>query len=676
MLRALGISRNAKEHIASSAQDRIVIINESIEVEYALAAMDAVLDGQLDEANTLLDREDSVFNRIATGVLHFIEATVGFEPEAIQQAITSLAASESYASKMKSQAQKTGLITSAFRPGAEYEMAELESSLLGAISMLLTESKIEILKALYRIRKTYLALEELRKHVNNVDKANSKPGDTADISSKSSAESRRNSTTSTEPRTGTDKVAWEKFTSIHNQRTARSSTPTTDITPSDTIEEYLRSGVETMSGLLHLILSSVPPNIARLLSVVGLHGDREVAMDLLWTSSTGYHNIHGSLALIALIMFFDGQLMYKDIKLSQEEEDVISDKYATVKKGKTTAQLTPRELQRTKERLLVALEEQRTYYPHGVLWLLQQGRLVTHDDLARGVRILESDECGPNQMRQVEGLLMFDRTLFLLTLNKLEEAADEFIKLMDVSTWSHPLYMYMAGACYLELYRASDNKESEEAKAYKDKARTYFSRAPKVGGKKKVLGRKMPFDTFVLRKVEAMQKAAAKYGLDVVDAVGPSPVYEALYFWNGPSRMEPETAACCCERLKYSKNALLAESPKDKFTRELLESIYMRRAGMEKEGFEKIQNLVQEVVKGDIANGKKVTYTAQGEPWAGAAALYERAIYEWTEFGQSHAKQVRRWLTLSKDWSEDYELSTRINMKITSAEDRLDIYRL
>lgn len=692
MLRALGLKSNAKSHVATTPRDHARIAEDGLELEYALIAMDAVLDGQLDEAETFLKRPDCVFNRIATGVLHFIQATVSFEPEAIQLAVSSLSASESLASKAKNHAHKEALITSRFRPGCEFEMAELESALLGAISMLLTESKFDIVKALYKIRKTYLSLEELRKHIaeKNATSTHSSsthsnsPSRASSISTRSANSSKTaNSTVNSSSTNATGanaaETVLEEFSRIHALRTARSNDLSSKTaTPTDTIEEYICSGVSTMSGLLHLILSSVPPNIARLLSVAGLSGDRDVALNLLWTSAKSYRNIHGSLALIALIMFFDSQLQYADIVLSEAEEIEISKNAVKTGKQKKTAQMTPIELRETKQKLLVALQEQRTYYPHGVLWLLLQGRLVTHDDVAKGVAILESDECGPNQMRQVEGLLMFDHTLFLLVLNRLQKASNEFINLMDVSTWSHPLYMYMAGACQLEQFRACDDKGSPEALAFRDKAREYFKKAPHVGGKKKVLGRKMPFDTFVQRKMENMQKVADKYKLDLVDAVGPSPVYEALYFWNGPSRMDLETAKDCVNRLQYSANAPLPESDDDKFTRELLQAVYMRRAGMQKEGFVLIEKLASQVVSGDVAGtgNKRVSYTERGEPWAGAACLYERAVYEWWEFGKSHVSQVQRWLKLSSSWSDDYELSTRINMKITLAEDRLDIYRL
>lgn len=671
MLRSFGFGgKKSAPHKPSNAEENKLLADEGVELERALIAMDAVLDGQIDYATKLTTHDDKVYTKIATGVLRFIEATVSFETDAIMKAVDALSISESAANSMKNAAQSANVITTRYRPGAEFELVEYESSLLAAISMLLTEGKLEILKALYKIRKTYLALEELRKHIYSVN-PNVREG------------------VAETPSVVPQGVSLGEFEELHRQRTERLSVPSAG-SPSSTIEEYIQSGVDSMCGLLHLILSSVPPTIQKLLSVVGLSGDRETSLEMLWRSSSTYRNIHGSLALIALIMFFDSQLQYKDIQLSPEDELAISKKFddernslATVQSsknnsfvGKTTERLTPKELRDTESRLLVDLRNQREYYPHGVLWLLQQGRLIAHKNLLNGVNILESDECGPNQMRQVEGLLMFDRTMFLLSLDRLEKASEDFIKLKDVSSWSHPLYMYLSAACQLELYRRSEDQASPEALKHKKLATERFEKALTVGGKKKVLGRKMPFDGYVIRKVEGFKSVAARKKVDLVDAITTSPFYEALYFWNGNARMSPELSEAAYKNLLYSVSdrAKVSESEEDKFTRQVLEAAYLRGTEQKEKGYELAEKLAKMVSPTETA-GKKNCH-ALGEPWAGPAALYERAIYEWVKYGPDHARRVRKFLALCSDWDGDYELSTRIGMKVTGANDRLGIYRL
>lgn len=60
------------------------------------------------------------------------------------------------------------------------------------------------------------------------------------------------------------------------------------------------------------------------------------------------------------------------------------------------------------------------------------------------------------------------------------------------------------------------------------------------------------------------------------------------------------------------------------------------------------------------------------DPWMPPSALYERAMFEWVMHGPKGTETVREWLHLAEKWSDDYELSTRVGMKIKSAFERLD----
>lgn len=645
-------------HEPSSKEELDTVLAEGISLERALHAMDMVMDGQMDEAEKLLG-EESVFHKVAAGVLYFLEAVAGFEPEAVRKAISTLSVAESAASKAKDLAVTRGVKTSSFRPGAEYEMVLIESNLLTAVSMFLSESVFDALKALYKLRKTYGALEDIRKHITDTSTGQSFEPLWSGYS-------------------GTD---MERFRKVYANRTEVDIAEAVNAFPQTSMDEYIISGVETCSGLMHVVLSSIPPNLIRLLSVVGFKGDRELGLGLLWRVTGTYTNIHSSLSLIALLLFFDGPLNYKDIQLPAEEERAIDEKYGSSKKAPvavTTARMTPGQLKQTKERLKEALTRTRTHYPRGLLWQLQWGRMIAVEDLAEGTAILESDECGPSQIVQIEALLVFDRINMYLPLHRFEDAARDYIRLLDISTWSHALYYYMAAGCHLEMYRKLG--EGPEAEAHKAKVNEYLEKAPaKVVGARTLMGKTMPFDHFVVRKVKQIQATAKKHGVCLADAVGTSLILEAGYFWYAHARTPAELIPESLKMLEYSASskAKVPEDEDNQFTRELLTSIYLRLQGKPEEGFKRLEKLLPRVITpATNPPPSKVSYHAVQEPWAGPAVLYERAMFEWTQNGRKGAPQVRQWIKLLTQWDGDYELSTRINIRATAATDRLDIYRL
>lgn len=657
-------SKKGKEHQPENIEDLQDVVQEGIELEYGLLAMDEVMDGQVAAAKEHQANMDNVFSRIAAGVLAFLEATVSFELENVRNAISTLSAAEDAAKKARDAAIQAGLRTSSFRPGAEYDLVSAEAGLMGAVSMFLSESIIDAAKALYKLRKVYFTLEDLRKHVRDT-KQNPDFGTLV---------------TPEEAKDPKFAEGMKLFAELHAKRAQRVLAKDEVVYPQTTIDEYITSGVEACSGIMHVVLSSIPPNLAKLLAMIGFCGNRHIGLRMLWDTAQNYTNVHSSLALLALLQFFDGPCQYKDIQLPREEEDIISDNFQTTDEGldeKTTTSMTPAELQQTRDKLRNVLIRQRQHYSHGLLWQLQWGRMIAQTDVAAGVEILKSDECGPSQMIQVDGLLMFDKTIMLLTLHKWEEATDTLVALPDYSLWSHALYSYMAGACQLELYRK--HRGTEQGEEYKRKATEFFTRAPAFVGKKKFLAKTPPFDKLVVRKCEQFKRQAEEQNLDLVDAIGPSVIHECMYFWNAHCRMPKHLLEESLEAIKYSgqEGIPLKESEADAFSRKLFTAIYLRCLGRIEEGQKYMDELIPQIINPsgpEVPN--KVKYYPISDPWAGPVALYERALYEFAARGKEGAEDTRKWLRLCSNWDDDYELSTRVNMRVCSATDRLDIYRL
>lgn len=89
--------------------------------------------------------------------------------------------------------------------------------------------------------------------------------------------------------------------------------------------------------------------------------------------------------------------------------------------------------------------------------------------------------------------------------------------------------------------RRSALRRAQRARAT---AQHYFRRAPALAGKKKMLGRTVPFEQFALRKVAKWEARMADLGVSSLpDAVGPSPALEMAYLWNAMKRMDARSIA-------------------------------------------------------------------------------------------------------------------------------------
>lgn len=470
----------------------------------------------------------------------------------------------------------------------------------------------------------------------------------------------------------------------------------------ETVDEFLTSGINCMFGLLQLVISIIPPTLGKVLSIVGFKGDREEGLRMLWEASRSV-NIHGAIAMLALLQYFDGPTQFSDIRFPEMEKEMeeTGDVATPAKldpahvKMLENAKEFEADILETRQKLKKGLETIRTHYSIGALWQLQEGRMVSSNtgDLARAVAIMDDRSNGPIQMKQVDGLMMFDKTMLLLALHEYEKSAQNYIELIDLSTWSHALYVYMSAACHLEIYRANKGKDEALAEKSKHKATKLFEKVPTMMGKRKFMAKAMPFDSFVVRKANAWKQLATKKGIDYVDAIGTSPLHEALYFWNGYARMPEKQLKESYESLGYSgepgtpgasqSEVTIAESSDEACSRYLFQAMILRYMNRLEEAKEILDTKVLPNVwtpmpsKGVTPYGlPKPAYKHDlKEGWCGPSAIYERAVVEWRINGLSSLGKTKDYLQLASDWDKDYELSTRVSFKIKGARDRLDAFK-
>ena len=123
-----------------------------------------------------------------------------------------------------------------------------------------------------------------------------------------------------------------------------------------------------------------------------------------------------------------------------------------------------------------------------------------------------------------------------LMTHRYEDAAKWFLRMRETNNWSHGLYTYIAGICYAELSRHS-NDLPEQSSEYASKANQLLESVPSLIGKRKATGgRRIPFEQFVERKFKRFKSRAGT--APIVEGITGPVSEEVMYLLcNGQKRM-------------------------------------------------------------------------------------------------------------------------------------------
>ncbi|KAM3159908.1 Inclusion body clearance protein IML2 [Lachancea thermotolerans] len=699
------------------------ILSQAHDFEVALQAMDYVLDDHPGKGLQLLEgsgakpknEEDQCVRVLARGVIEFLEATLGFEASVMKKAAATLSEAQQLSAKRRQQFQKMGLKTSSlYPPGTEYAVTFAEACLLHALLMLFSESMVESAKALFKLRKAYHMLREILNDINAAKKkkgpAMYAQGNNESFASFVSADSSTFKSVDIPYSLSTEeqqnKELMELAENVYNMRKKRlegahiGNSPAIERLRTDlgiqalkdlpkkkeakkpvtlskaeidkdqaTIDEFIHSGVNLCFGILQVVLSLIPPAIGAVLSVVGFHGSREEGLRLVWRS-TKDRNIHGGIGLLGLLFYYDGPFQFTDVDF---DVPATSDGL----KKTSSNDLDNSTLLHPGKMLEDALLQARALFPNSALWLLQEARMLSsRGRLQEAVDLMDSIDVSGIEMKQVRALMIFDRAMTLVHLHEFERAAEDLLSLLDINEWSHALYTYFAGCCYLENYRMCQMGLMEDSRIdfFKERATTLIFDAPNMLSRKKFMSKNLPLDRFMLRKVEQFKKFQSQLQLqDPLDAIGVSPVHELTYFYNGYNRMTEDCLKLSHKLLTEYRNPTIdAKEPNQELVKNLLTSLTSRRLGKVQEGCDMLdKNVLPQIIT--LQPDGKVKYIKKTEdPWAYPTALYERALFTWKLKGLDGLEECKMWLTRAQDYADDYELSARIGMKIKAAIDRLE----
>jgi len=704
-------------------------LDELNQIQDAMSSVTFIMNDDLESAEAHLSKGSSPFHQLGVGVCMFMRATLGFEQETMREAASTLYQAECAAYEQQRRAAKdpNAYHSPIYPPGTEYAVCQAEAQLMSAVVGLLNESLTEAIKSFYKLRKAYLALEAVMESERNFLKQRS----TSSINSSASTKSVNPGTIRSRPgsvrsklgasTTSLGKSTAPLSTSVQSEKPPATSTPITkdededddDIdfvdaaednrgkeTPVEYIghinvpagqigsnptistpdvisdfekltvnelggeetdlstfsdhpvDKFVLAGSNFCFGMLLLLLSFVPPSFQSLLKIVGFKGDRERGMRMLW-QATKFEDIHGAMAGVVLMGYLNGFSSICDIVPSQGEGSY------------------------PKQRCKALLRVMRNRYPKSHLWLVEESRMLAADrELETAIKFVT--DAGESPLRQLEALSWFERSLNNMYMHDYKATSIAFQKCIELNNWSHALYWYICGSAYVELYRRAKISDPEAAQKYATETKALFDKVAPNIGKKRFMGRQLPFDIFVNRKLQKWEARAKEWNCDFIDAIGVSPLEEMIYFWNGAKRSRIDHLETGLENLAWSESSAnphwAKESLDEKSILHLLRASILRNMDRTAES--------KAILEMEIIPHDRLLFKGDmKDNWTAPCARYEMAANIWREAdadgqpGQhmDMLKACRDWLNEVTQWG-GFDLDARIGMKITTGKDTLRKY--
>ncbi|KAK5806276.1 hypothetical protein VI817_000534 [Penicillium citrinum] len=664
-----------------------------------------ILNDDVDAAENGLATGTSTFHNLGKGVVAFVRATLGFEQEIMRQASDRLYEAETSAASEQHRAQHNSHAPNAFRseiytPGTEYALCQAIAQLMGAVVGVLNESLTESIKAFYRLRKAYIALDAIlkmeEKFMEQRDPSRVLLPSSTDVAkdigphakvSDSSSSSIKGASASTKTIPADGKDLSKSLSGLTVSPEPGSNDSTRSATPSGSnvidhdpdsdifqneIDIFVHSGANFCFGILLLLISMVPPAFSKLLSIIGFHGDKQRGLRMLWQASK-FHNLIGGMAALALLGYYNGFVRYCDIMPDPTP-------------GEADVEGIPQ------ERLTALLAEMRTRFPNSQLWLLEESRMKgANKELDVALELLNGEHKSP--LKQVEALRVFEKSLNALFLHEYEVCSEAFIECVDLNSWSRSLYYYIAGSCHVALYRQNID-DPKKAELHAKKATKFIREAPAHAGKKRFMARQLPFDVFVTRKIAKWEARAKEWNVSLVDAIGVDPIEEMIFFWNGHSRMTRAQLEESLARLAWCESEAnktwSREGTEEKAILELLRAAVFRSLRNHEEAKRIIKTRV-------LVHDKSLFKGHLRDDWVHPVAHFEMAANFWMERPTYQAlhgsgdetekstssptgsrssqeqqderhqvKECKTYLEQAAKW-ESYELDARIGLKVTAA---------
>ncbi|KAG9240553.1 outer membrane protein-like protein iml2 [Calycina marina] len=650
----------------------MIAAEEDVHLQSVETALLKLLNDDIAAANAILQKSNSSYHHLGRGISSFISAILGAEKELLKDAAAALHLAETKTWEDMKAAQKdtTAYQSKIYAPGTEYHLCYAISQLTSAITAVMSGSVTEAIKGFYKLRKAYLTLngileaekmylrrmagyrevpimasiqeDEEDKPVPVVISGNDETVENGGLDEKLPTAIRTHSRASIFPTNALPGASRVRSNLLEQDPADLGITTHTDI--------FIHSGVRLCYGILLLVFSMIEnPLFTRILYIVGVKGDRERGTRYLWEAAR-FDNFNSAIAGILLLDYYNGLIGICDILPtdSEAEEDLQG-------------------FPRVKCRAL--LIDMRKRYPDSRLWKLEEARIHGYDrNLSAGIDILKHN--ADSNMKQIVNINIFELGLSSMCAFEYELCANTWIQCAEMGSWSPCLYAYIIGIAYLEMYRDLRCSEPDRAKEYKDKATDYIRKGPPLVGKQKLMGKELPFDVFIARRLKKWEANATELGVDLVDAIGVSPIAEQAFLWNGFKKQSVKEMNKTLLLLDWSRTCqpekLSADANEAVLCALLRSSIYRNLKDLPK---------CREILVSEVLNHDKNEFKASPkDDWLVPYSQYEMAALCWAEKDQHAAyhaakvKETEKWLNnLQTMAAEPYTLDTRMSFKLTTS---------
>lgn len=639
------------------------------QVENALLLL---LNDDITAAEKILMSADSSFHAIGRGISKFISSMLGAEKEFLRDAAAALQEAENKAweDMKRSQRDATAFRSQIYSPGTEYLLCYTVSLLTSAICAVLSGSVVQAIGGFTKLRKAFLILDDIMvaeaAYIEKKLSCKNSSKSRSDISRSSPGATTKTEKTVLKSTSKSSKTGLNTAAELTNQRSSFQATDSNskildfDLEDAEItyyIDIFIHSGTRLCYGILLVVFSMIEsPLFTKILYIVGFKGDRERGTLHLWQASR-FDNFNSAIAGITILMYYSGIVGYCDILPTDEAADDDLSGYP-------------------KAKFKLLLSEMRNRYPESKLWKLEEARMFTYDrNLAAAVQILT--ENSNSNVKQIATISTFELSLSTMFHHDYDLMAKSWIQCAELSNWSPTLYAFLAGAAYLELYREHRLTNPTYAKELKDSATKYFRKGPPLSGKQKLMSKQLPFDMYIVRKCQKWEERAAEWGVDLIDAIGVSPLGEMIYLWGGTKKQN-------LDELQKSMNVLawdrVEQQEKHKSdldetaTHALLKAAILRNMGKYKEA--------RETLKVNILCHDKQAFRGHlKDDWTNPNAYYEMACLAWQEkdlTGQDHKTKIlecKEWLEKVQNYSIPFVLDSRLSMKLTTSMATLKRHR-